>query len=133
MWCSFLLVDLLCIHWSLQCSSHPSALIPFRFVQCCCLGRWSCVFLCRMMRDTWYGYVFIHLILIRTPNLNQASFDGRHRIELGRGDSVVVRASRFFFPSLCLQDPTVDWFKSLSRCLHWNERGSGRKKTTSQE
>jgi hypothetical protein len=51
-----------------------------------------------------------------------ASFDGRHRIELQKGDYIVVTMSRFPMPSACLQDQSADWFESLRRCLHWNER-----------
>lgn len=50
------------------------------------------------------------------------SFDGRHRMELMRGDSVVVWASDYPVPTFSASDPTSDWFKSLSHCLRWNER-----------
>jgi NAD+ kinase len=50
------------------------------------------------------------------------SFDGRHRMELMRGDTVVVYASRYPVPTFCSADPTADWFASVSGCLKWNER-----------
>jgi NAD+ kinase len=53
-----------------------------------------------------------------------ASFDGRHRIELKRGDQVVVTASRYPVPTLCKVDPSRDWFKGLREVLRWNERQS---------
>ncbi|KAJ3112957.1 hypothetical protein HDU96_003958 [Phlyctochytrium bullatum] len=51
-----------------------------------------------------------------------ASFDGRHRIELRQGDSIVVSLSRYPMPTVCDVDQSTDWFESLRRCLHWNER-----------
>ncbi|KAJ3085410.1 hypothetical protein HK102_014196, partial [Quaeritorhiza haematococci] len=51
-----------------------------------------------------------------------ASFDGRHRIELKQGDYVTVTLSRWPMPTVCLEDQSIDWFNSLRRCLHWNER-----------
>ncbi|KAI8825003.1 ATP-NAD kinase-like domain-containing protein [Fimicolochytrium jonesii] len=50
------------------------------------------------------------------------SFDGRHRIELKKGDFVTVNMSRWPMPTICDADQGVDWFESLKRCLHWNER-----------
>lgn len=52
-----------------------------------------------------------------------ASFDGRHRVELKRGDSIVVTVSNYPVTMLCDKNQTQEWFKSLSRCLGWNERG----------
>ena len=50
------------------------------------------------------------------------SFDGRHRCELKQGDFVIVTMSRYPVPTVCMQDQSEDWFESLRRCLHWNER-----------
>ncbi|KAI8912548.1 ATP-NAD kinase-like domain-containing protein [Gorgonomyces haynaldii] len=55
-------------------------------------------------------------------NTAWASFDGRHRIELKQGDAVTITMSRYPVPSVCQEDQTSDWFESLRRCLHWNER-----------
>ncbi|KAI9219962.1 ATP-NAD kinase-like domain-containing protein [Blastocladiella britannica] len=55
-------------------------------------------------------------------NTAWASFDGRHRIELKQGDFVSITASKYPFPTICHQDQSRDWFHSLARCLHWNER-----------
>ncbi|KAI9173012.1 hypothetical protein H9P43_007143 [Blastocladiella emersonii ATCC 22665] len=55
-------------------------------------------------------------------NTAWASFDGRHRIELKQGDFVSITASKFPFPTICHHDQSSDWFHSLARCLHWNER-----------
>ncbi|ORX74060.1 ATP-NAD kinase [Linderina pennispora] len=49
-------------------------------------------------------------------NTAWASFDGRHRIELRRGDHIQITASKYPLPT------TQDWMASLSRCLNWNER-----------
>ncbi|KAJ3216608.1 hypothetical protein HDU67_009215 [Dinochytrium kinnereticum] len=51
-----------------------------------------------------------------------ASFDGRHRIELRQGDAIVVSLGRWPVPTVCDVDQSSDWFESLRRCLHWNER-----------
>jgi len=50
------------------------------------------------------------------------SFDGRGRVELKQGDHVKVTASRYPLPTICKSSQSDDWFNSLSRCLHWNER-----------
>ncbi|KAJ2788349.1 hypothetical protein H4R21_007026, partial [Coemansia helicoidea] len=56
-------------------------------------------------------------------NTAWASFDGRHRIELGRGDHIQITASKYPLPTVCAsQSQTQDWMASLSRCLNWNER-----------
>ncbi|KAJ3134209.1 hypothetical protein HDU90_005306 [Geranomyces variabilis] len=51
-----------------------------------------------------------------------ASFDGRKRVCLGRGDAVVVRAGVWPVPTVCWEDQSRDWFKGLERCLGWNKR-----------
>nr|POF08170.1 nad(+) kinase [Quercus suber] len=48
------------------------------------------------------------------------SFDGKGRVELGRGDEVVVRASQYPFPTVMGQP--LEWFDSISRTLRWNTR-----------
>jgi NAD+ kinase len=53
-----------------------------------------------------------------------ASFDGRHRIELEKGDAIVVSGSKYPFSTICKNRQTDDWFESLTRCLKWNERSS---------
>ncbi|KAI8813261.1 ATP-NAD kinase-like domain-containing protein, partial [Cladochytrium replicatum] len=55
-----------------------------------------------------------------------ASFDGRHRTELKQGDFITVTMSRHPLPTLCQEDQSSDWFESLRRCLHWNERARQR-------
>lgn len=50
------------------------------------------------------------------------SFDGKEREELHQGDSIMVRMSEYPMPSINKTDETDDWFKSLVRCLRWNER-----------
>jgi NAD+ kinase len=53
-----------------------------------------------------------------------ASFDGRARMELSRGDEIAVSSSNFPVPTVCREDQTRDWFNGLARCLHWNDRPS---------
>jgi len=53
------------------------------------------------------------------------SFDGKGRVELGRGDEVVVRASRYPFPTVMGQP--LEWFDSISRTLRWNTRAAEQK------
>eukprot|EP00834_Sanchytrium_tribonematis_P002922 NODE_100_length_20331_cov_1.214462.p21 type:complete len:105 gc:universal NODE_100_length_20331_cov_1.214462:5981-6295(+) len=63
---------------------------------------------------------------IRVPlnsrNNAWASFDGKHRIELHKGDFVTIKNSPFPFPTVSSENTTDDWFNSLQRCLKWNER-----------
>ncbi|TIA79867.1 hypothetical protein E3P98_03037 [Wallemia ichthyophaga] len=51
-----------------------------------------------------------------------ASFDGRGRVELKQGDHIKVTASKYPCPTICADKQSSDWFSSLSRTLHWNER-----------
>ncbi|KAI8819659.1 ATP-NAD kinase-like domain-containing protein [Fimicolochytrium jonesii] len=51
-----------------------------------------------------------------------ASFDGRKRVCLGKGDCVVVKAANWPVPSVCWEDQSRDWFRGLERCLGWNRR-----------
>ncbi|KAK0840809.1 NAD(+) kinase [Friedmanniomyces endolithicus] len=53
------------------------------------------------------------------------SFDGKGRVELGRGDEVVVRASQYPFPTVMGQP--LEWFDSISRTLRWNTRAAEQK------
>lgn len=65
-------------------------------------------------------------LTIKVPDDSRASawvsFDGRHRMELMRGDKVIVTVSPWSVPTFCKSDSTNDWFKSISSCLRWNER-----------
>ena len=53
------------------------------------------------------------------------SFDGKGRVELGRGDEVVVKASRYPFPTVLSQP--MEWFDAISRTLRWNTRAADQK------
>lgn len=63
---------------------------------------------------------------IKVPTDSRAtawvSFDGRHRMELMKGDKVVVSVSAWCVPTFSRKDSTNDWFASVSQCLRWNER-----------
>lgn len=63
---------------------------------------------------------------IKVPEDSRASawvsFDGRHRMELKKGDKVVVSVSEWSVPTFSRKDTTNDWFTSVSQCLRWNER-----------
>ncbi|XP_010269060.1 PREDICTED: NAD kinase 2, chloroplastic-like isoform X2 [Nelumbo nucifera] len=50
------------------------------------------------------------------------SFDGKRRQQLSRGDSVRISMSEHPLPTINKSDQTGDWFRSLIRCLNWNER-----------
>ncbi|XP_031489912.1 probable NAD kinase 2, chloroplastic [Nymphaea colorata] len=50
------------------------------------------------------------------------SFDGKRRQQLSRGDSVKIFMSEHPLPTVNKCDQTGDWFRSLIRCLNWNER-----------
>ncbi|KAK3235279.1 hypothetical protein CYMTET_54509 [Cymbomonas tetramitiformis] len=51
-----------------------------------------------------------------------ASFDGKDRVELRAGDAVVIRVSQWPVPTVCAQNTTQDWFRSVTEGLHWNRR-----------
>ena len=54
-----------------------------------------------------------------------ASFDGKGRIELRRGDEVRVEAGRYPFPTVVGEGGTGgEWFESVRRALRWNTRGA---------
>jgi NAD+ kinase len=50
------------------------------------------------------------------------SFDGKHRQELRKGDSVQVRMSRFPLPTINRLDHSADWLGGLKRTFHFNSR-----------
>lgn len=50
---------------------------------------------------------------------------GKGRVELGRGDEVVVRASQYPFPTV-MGEP-LEWFSSISETLRWNTRSAEQK------
>ena len=53
-----------------------------------------------------------------------ASFDGKGRIELRRGDEVHVEAGRYPFPTVVGEGGDgEEWFESVRRALRWNTRG----------
>ncbi|KAK6350141.1 hypothetical protein TWF696_006386 [Orbilia brochopaga] len=56
-----------------------------------------------------------------------ASFDGKERVELCRGDYVTIAASRFPFAFIQSKPHQGDWFDSLSRTLQWNSRTARQK------
>lgn len=51
-----------------------------------------------------------------------ASFDGRGRIEIRRGDHIKVTASPYPFPTVSPDNHPNPWFDSVSRTLNWNQR-----------
>jgi len=50
------------------------------------------------------------------------SFDGKNSVDLRRGDEIVIRSSRYPFPSVNKVDHSKDWIKSLKRSFGFNER-----------
>ena len=57
-----------------------------------------------------------------------ASFDGKHRVELRRGDCVQVEAGRYPLPTVVGEHGTGgEWFESVRRALRWNTRGAVQK------
>ena len=54
-----------------------------------------------------------------------ASFDGKGRVELRRGDEVRVEVGRYPFPTVVGEGGTGgEWFESVRRALKWNTRGA---------
>jgi len=58
---------------------------------------------------------------------NCVSFDGRNRVELHPGDSVLISMSRWPLPSICRADGTSDWFEGVRSVLQWNSRTASQK------
>ena len=57
-----------------------------------------------------------------------ASFDGKGRVELRRGDCVQVEAGRYPFPTVVgAAGAGGEWFESVRRALRWNTRGAVQK------
>ena len=57
-----------------------------------------------------------------------ASFDGKGRVELRRGDCVQVEAGKYPFPTVVGEGGTGgEWFESVRRALRWNTRGAVQK------
>lgn len=50
------------------------------------------------------------------------AFDGKHRQELARGDSVQIRMSRYPVPTINRDDHSSDWLSSLKRNFNFNSR-----------
>lgn len=50
------------------------------------------------------------------------AFDGKHRRELQRGDSVQIQMSNYPVPTLNRGDHTSDWLESLKRSFSFNTR-----------
>jgi NAD+ kinase len=65
-------------------------------------------------------------IKVQVPIASRAtcfvSFDGQHRTELFKGDSLRICSSAIPVPTVCLEDQSSDWFNALETCLHWNKR-----------
>jgi NAD+ kinase len=53
-----------------------------------------------------------------------ASFDGKHRLQLRRGDSLIVEMSKYPMPTVNATDHAADWFGSLIRGFGFNVRGA---------
>lgn len=51
-----------------------------------------------------------------------ASFDGRGRVEIARGDHIKITASPYPFLTALPDDEFGSWFESVSRTLNWNQR-----------
>ena len=57
-----------------------------------------------------------------------ASFDGKHRTELKRGDSLSMTVSRCPVPLVCKISEQSDWLESVKEQLFWNMRVVQKKK-----
>lgn len=56
-----------------------------------------------------------------------ASFDGKYRQQLRRGDGLMVQMSMFPVPTVNAEDDTSDWFASLDRAFNFNSRAKQKK------
>jgi NAD+ kinase len=63
-----------------------------------------------------------------------ASFDGKNRVELRRGDCIQVEAGKYPFPTVVGEHGTGgEWFESVRRALRWNTRGAMQKSFNSSK
>jgi NAD+ kinase len=49
-------------------------------------------------------------------------FDGRNTYELEKGGYIIVKTSSIPVPTICLDDPLEEWFRSITKRLNWNNR-----------
>lgn len=70
--------------------------------------------------------LLLRLVVPRNSrSIAYASFDGKGRVELRRGDEVRVEAGRYPFPTVVGEGGTGgEWFESVRRALRWNTRGA---------
>lgn len=59
-------------------------------------------------------------IPIRSRSIAWASFDGKSRVELFKGDYITIVASPYSFPTL--ESSSTEFINSISRTLNWNVR-----------
>ncbi|KAI9346005.1 ATP-NAD kinase-like domain-containing protein [Zopfochytrium polystomum] len=57
-----------------------------------------------------------------TRSMAWVSLDGRSRVQLDAGDFVVVKSSPYPVMTVCREDSSRDWFRSLVESLGWNTR-----------
>ena len=63
-----------------------------------------------------------------------ASFDGKNRVELRKGDCIQVEAGKYPFPTVVGDHGTGgEWFESVRRALRWNTRGAMQKSFNSSK
>ncbi|EEB06523.1 NAD/NADH kinase [Schizosaccharomyces japonicus yFS275] len=66
--------------------------------------------------------MYLHVVIPEdAPHSGWISFDGRNRTELRPGDFLMVRVSRYPFPSVYSREEQADWFDSIKRTLMWNQ------------
>jgi hypothetical protein len=103
-----------CIYLNLPSFSSSASFTPhympffcwLRFSPCCnCPCTYNSTRY-RMMQEVMPGY----------------PLTGKRRQQLSRGDSVRISMSQHPLPTVNKSYQTGDWFRSLIRCLNWNER-----------
>ena len=63
-----------------------------------------------------------------------ASFDGKNRVELRKGDCIQVEAGKYPFPTVVGDHGTGgEWVESVRRALRWNTRGAMQKSFSSKD
>ena len=55
-------------------------------------------------------------------SMASVAFDGKHRLDLHRGDSVQIQMSAYPVPTINRGDHSSDWLESLKRSFNFNTR-----------
>ena len=70
----------------------------------------------------WMLDVFCLQLPLKSRGQAWASFDGKARQRLSGGDALIVRMSAWPVPTVCDEESSGDFLRSVREGLHWNLR-----------